>query len=72
MRRLFTSESVAEGHLDKICDQIMIYPPGIPLLNPEEWLTKQVADEYLRLIEDGNKFVGSIENGAIKIKVIKE
>lgn len=53
-------------------DQIMIYPPGIPLLNPGERITQRVVDEYLRLIEYGNKVVGSIQNGAIKIKVIKE
>lgn len=53
-------------------DQIMIYPPGIPLLNPGERVTQDVVDEYLRLIENGNRVVGSIKNGAIKIKVIKE
>jgi arginine/lysine/ornithine decarboxylase len=53
-------------------DQIMIYPPGIPLLNPGERVTKQIVDEYLRLINDGNRVIGSIKNGTIKIKVIKE
>lgn len=50
----------------------MIYPPGIPLLNPGERVTKQVVDEYVRLIHDGNRVIGSIKNGTIKIKVIKE
>lgn len=53
-------------------DQIMVYPPGIPLLNPGERITQNIVDEYLSLIQHGNRVVGSIKNGTIKIKVIKE
>ena len=53
-------------------DQIMIYPPGIPLLIPGERISKQIMIEYQRLIKQGNKVIGSVSNGAIKIKVIKE
>lgn len=53
-------------------DQIMIYPPGIPLLIPGERITKQVMLEYHRLIKQGNKVIGSVSNGSIKVKVIKD
>ena len=53
-------------------DQIMIYPPGIPLLVPGEVITKGIITEYVRLIKQGNKVIGSTQNGKIKIRVIKE
>jgi arginine/lysine/ornithine decarboxylase len=53
-------------------DQIMMYPPGIPLLNPGERITQQVIDEYLNVIKYGNRVVGSVQNGSVRIKVIKE
>lgn len=60
----------AEGRIAG--DQIMIYPPGIPLLVPGERITKEIIFEYIRLIKQGNKVIGSIQNGNVKIKVIKE
>lgn len=60
----------AEGRIAG--DQIMIYPPGIPLLVPGERITKEIIYEYIRLIKQGNKVIGSVQNGNIKIKVIKE
>ena len=61
----------AEGRIAG--DQIMIYPPGIPLLVPGELISKEVISEYIRLIKQGNKVIGSVvKNSQIKIKVIKE
>ena len=59
----------AEGRIAG--DQIMIYPPGIPLLVPGERISKGIITEYIRLIKQGNKVIGSINNGNIKIKVLK-
>jgi arginine/lysine/ornithine decarboxylase len=58
----------------RICaDQIMIYPPGIPLLVPGEVITAEIIKEYIRLIKQGNKTIGTTtQNKNIKIKVIKE
>jgi len=53
-------------------DQIMIYPPGIPLLVPGERITKEIITEYIRLIKQGNKVIGSVNTGKINIKVIKD
>lgn len=62
-----------EDSIGKISgDQIMIYPPGIPLLIPGEVINEKAIKEYLRLIQFGNKVVGTISNGTIKIKIIKE
>ncbi len=62
-----------EDSIGKISgDQIMIYPPGIPLLIPGEIISEDVVREYIRLINYGNKVVGTISNGSIMIKIIKE
>lgn len=53
-------------------DQIMIYPPGIPLLIPGERITKEIITEYKRLYDQGNILIGSVFENAIQIKVIKE
>jgi len=53
-------------------DQIMIYPPGIPLLLPGEVVTQNIITEYKRLLQYGTKTVGSIKSNTIKIKVVKE
>jgi arginine/lysine/ornithine decarboxylase len=53
-------------------DQIMVYPPGIPLLIPGEIISQDVISEYIRLIDYGNKVVGTVTNGSIMIKIIKE
>ena len=60
----------AEGRIAG--DQIMIYPPGIPLLVPGERISKGIITEYIRLIKQGNKVIGSVNNGSITIRVIKE
>lgn len=59
--------------IDRIAgDQIMVYPPGIPLVVGGEVITKQIIEKYTKLIEYGNQVVGTINNGEIKIKVLKE
>lgn len=60
----------AEGRIAG--DQIMIYPPGIPLLVPGELITKEIITEYVRLVKQGNKVIGTVQNKFINIKVIKE
>lgn len=62
--------TTSEGRISG--DQIMIYPPGIPLLVPGEVISKDVISEYLKYIEYGKKVVGSYQNGNIQIKVTKE
>jgi len=61
---------ISEGRIAG--DQIMIYPPGIPLLVPGEVISKEVITEYLKYIEFGKKVVGSYQNGTVQIKVTKE
>ncbi len=53
-------------------DQIMVYPPGIPLVIPGEVITEEVIQHYLNLIQYGNQVVGSFQNGEIFLKVLKE
>ena len=53
-------------------DQIMIYPPGIPLLIPGEQISEEILEEFKRLYEQGNIVLGSIQNHTILIKVLKE
>lgn len=60
----------ADGRI--AADQIMIYPPGIPLLVPGERITDEIIREYIRLIKQGNKVIGTVKNKNPKIKVIKE
>lgn len=44
MRRLFTSESVTEGHPDKICDQIS--DAGVRQLQRHKTLPNRIAVEF--------------------------
>lgn len=60
----------AAGYIS--ADQIMIYPPGIPLLVPGEVITEEIIKEYTRLIRQGNKVIGTLQKKDIRIKVIKE
>ncbi len=53
-------------------DQIMIYPPGIPLLVPGEEINEEILNEFQRLHKQGNIVLGSINNGNVLIKVLKE
>ena len=52
---------------------IMIYPPGIPLVNPGELISKEVIDYYLFLNKQGNVTLGSDEvKSSILVSIIKE
>jgi len=53
-------------------DQIMVYPPGIPLVVAGELITEKIIYKYQKLIDYGNQVVGSIEQDSVQIKVIKE
>jgi arginine decarboxylase len=62
-----------ENSLNRIAaDQIMVYPPGIPLVVAGELITEKIIYKYQKLIDYGNQVVGSIESDSVKIKVIKE
>lgn len=54
-------------------DQIMIYPPGIPLVVPGELITKKIIKDFKFLMKYENQVVGPVFNGGtVKIKVLKE
>lgn len=75
-REAFFTETeyvLLEDSINRISgDQIMVYPPGIPLVVPGEIITKEVVKHYEELIEYGNQVIGSIENEGIYVKVLKE
>lgn len=54
-------------------DQIMIYPPGIPLVVPGELISEKIVEDFKFLLKYNNQVVGPVmKNGNIKIKVLKE
>ena len=54
-------------------DQIMIYPPGIPLVVPGELISEKIVEDFKFLLKYNNQVVGPVmKNGTIKIKVLKE
>jgi len=54
-------------------DQIMIYPPGIPLVVPGELITKKIIEDFIFLMKYENQVVGPIiKDNIVKIKVLKE
>lgn len=54
-------------------DQIMVYPPGIPLVVPGEMITEEVIKDFHYLLKFKNQIIGPIiEDKVMKIKVLKE
>jgi len=54
-------------------DQIMIYPPGIPLVVPGEKITKKIIEDFIFLMRYENQVVGPVvKDNIVKIKVLKE
>lgn len=55
---------------DEICgESIMIYPPGIPLAIPGEWLTREILDAYAFYREQGGLLMGD-ESNANTIQIL--
>lgn len=56
-----------EEALDEIsAESIMIYPPGIPMLIPGEYITQDFIDDYL-FYEDNGSIIFSESSGYIKV-----
>lgn len=76
-REAFFSQSELvelDDAVDKIAsDQIMVYPPGIPLAVPGELITKQMVDEFHFLLTMDSQLIGCtmIENKPY-IRIMKE
>lgn len=76
-REAFFSDSILvplDDAIDKIAsDQIMVYPPGIPLAIPGELITKQMIEEFHFLLEMDSQLIGctTIDSKAY-IRIMKE
>ncbi|MFT8887804.1 MAG: aminotransferase class I/II-fold pyridoxal phosphate-dependent enzyme [Ethanoligenens sp.] len=74
-REAFYAEKIAvpiSEAVDEICgESIMIYPPGIPLAIPGEWLTQEILDAYAFYRAQGGLLVGD-ESNADTIKILEQ
>ncbi|MBN2605029.1 MAG: aminotransferase class I/II-fold pyridoxal phosphate-dependent enzyme [Bacilli bacterium] len=54
-------------------DQIMVYPPGIPLVVPGELMTEEIVNDFRFLLKFKNQIIGPVmEHKLVKVKVLKE